>query len=280
MYYDYQRQAAGSFCPSQALMTAEVAAASIEDTGRKLRDLPWLYLNSAGQEYGPEPSWRMREWLTQGRFPIGYNLQVRLPEWDSHLPLHRLYQDMASAFVVPPAWPDVYTDSTPASGNLFPRQPTYSSNGYAYPGWQEGRAQQEPEQEVSNRPNTRPMYSKDVEKDMEKRAGIAASLMSGNGHATNGSNGPCLGTPSDNGRPRSSVVPPSPYDVALAFDMEAFSDRQRGNSNASRDGSGGGSNSRDAAAADRELASYTNGRDPAAEEREYASRVLQNLLYQ
>jgi len=51
----------------------------------------------------------MREWLTAGRFPVGGELRVRLPEWERHLPLHQLYPDLATAFVLPPAWPDIYS---------------------------------------------------------------------------------------------------------------------------------------------------------------------------
>eukprot|EP00927_Polykrikos_kofoidii_P010671 TRINITY_DN14492_c0_g1_i3.p1 TRINITY_DN14492_c0_g1~~TRINITY_DN14492_c0_g1_i3.p1 ORF type:complete len:295 (+),score=49.99 TRINITY_DN14492_c0_g1_i3:37-885(+) len=90
--------------------TAEVAAALASDTGRKLHELPWFYLDSVGQEFGPVHGWMMREWLTLGRFPVGIDLRVRLPEWDRHLPLHKLYPDLGSAFVLPPAWPDVYSD--------------------------------------------------------------------------------------------------------------------------------------------------------------------------
>lgn len=52
----------------------------------------------------------MREWLTAGRFPVGGELRVRLPEWERHMPLHQLYPDLATAFVLPPAWPDVYSN--------------------------------------------------------------------------------------------------------------------------------------------------------------------------
>jgi len=56
------------------------------------------------------PAWTMREWLATGRFPVGSGLLVRLPEWDRHLPLHQLYPDQRSAFVLPPAWPNFYSD--------------------------------------------------------------------------------------------------------------------------------------------------------------------------
>jgi len=85
-----------------------------EDHGRKLHELPWLYLDNVGQEYGPVPGCTMHEWLTLGRFPVGRDLRVRLPEWERHLPLHQLYSDLSMAFVLPPEWPDVYGESPPA----------------------------------------------------------------------------------------------------------------------------------------------------------------------
>lgn len=51
-----------------------------------------------------------------GRFPVGSDLRVRLPEWDCHLPLRQLYPDLSSAFAVPPAWPDVYGEADWKSG--------------------------------------------------------------------------------------------------------------------------------------------------------------------
>lgn len=91
-------------------VTAAAAGSMAGDHGRKLHELPWLYLDSVGQEYGPVPGWTMREWLRLGRFPVGGDLRVRLPEWERHLPLHQLYADLNTAFVLPPAWPDIYED--------------------------------------------------------------------------------------------------------------------------------------------------------------------------
>jgi hypothetical protein len=91
-------------------MSPAVAATMAADSGRKPHELPWLYLDSVGQEYGPIPGWTMREWLEMGRFPVGRDLRVRLPEWDHHLPLHQLYADRSTVFLLPPAWPDVYAD--------------------------------------------------------------------------------------------------------------------------------------------------------------------------
>lgn len=91
-------------------MTPAAAATNAGDHGRKPHELPWLYLDSVGQEYGPIPGWTMREWLQLGRFPVGRDLRVRLPEWEHHLPLHQLYGDLSTVFVLPPAWPDVYSD--------------------------------------------------------------------------------------------------------------------------------------------------------------------------
>jgi len=91
-------------------MEAADAAASASDHGRKLHELPWLYLDSVGQEYGPVPGWTMKEWLNLGRFPVGGELRVRLPEWERHMPLRKLFPDLHTAFSLPPAWPDVYED--------------------------------------------------------------------------------------------------------------------------------------------------------------------------
>lgn len=95
---------------SYPCVRAAAAAISVGDNGRGLHELPWLYLDSVGQEYGPVPGWTMREWLSLGRFPVGGELRVRLPEWERHLPLHRLFPDLGSAFLLPPSWPDFYSD--------------------------------------------------------------------------------------------------------------------------------------------------------------------------
>mmetsp|Transcript_15009 Transcript_15009/g.35163 ORF Transcript_15009/g.35163 Transcript_15009/m.35163 type:complete len:300 (+) Transcript_15009:82-981(+) len=96
--------------PPYTRVTAAAVAAMASDHGRKAHELPWLYLDSVGQEYGPVPGWTMREWLALGRFPVGRELRVRLPEWEQHLPLHQLFPDLSTAFVLPPAWPSVYVD--------------------------------------------------------------------------------------------------------------------------------------------------------------------------
>ena len=54
---------------------AAVAAAA-GNFGRKPEDLPWLYLDSAGVEFGPVSGWMMRDWLASGRFPVGMDLKV------------------------------------------------------------------------------------------------------------------------------------------------------------------------------------------------------------
>ncbi|CAK9058834.1 unnamed protein product [Durusdinium trenchii] len=91
-------------------LSAKDCAFRVEDFGRRPHELPWLYLDSVGQEFGPLPGRTMHEWLSMGRFPVGLDLRVRLPEWDRHWPLHQLFPDMAAAFNIPPAWPDVYQD--------------------------------------------------------------------------------------------------------------------------------------------------------------------------
>jgi len=58
----------------------------------------WFYLDSTGQEFGPFPSETMRDWFTQGFFPIGEELLVRLPSWKHHLPLRMIYNEISDAF--------------------------------------------------------------------------------------------------------------------------------------------------------------------------------------
>lgn len=95
-------------------MVGGAAASCMPDHGRKLHELPWLYLDSLGQEYGPVPGWTMQEWLARGRFPVGGDLRVRLPEWERHIPVRKLYPDLSCAFLLPPAWPDLYGDGPPS----------------------------------------------------------------------------------------------------------------------------------------------------------------------
>ncbi|CAE6925991.1 unnamed protein product [Symbiodinium natans] len=96
--------------PQYPRLSAEEAASRAEDHGRKVHELRWLYLDSVGQEFGPLPADTMQEWLTMGRFPVGLDLRVRLPEWDQHLPLRKIYPDLSAAFRLPPAWPQVCQD--------------------------------------------------------------------------------------------------------------------------------------------------------------------------
>mmetsp|Transcript_106311 Transcript_106311/g.266301 ORF Transcript_106311/g.266301 Transcript_106311/m.266301 type:complete len:304 (-) Transcript_106311:159-1070(-) len=58
----------------------------------------WFYLDSTGQEFGPFPSETMRDWFTQGFFPIGEELLVRLPTWKNHVPLRMIYSEISDAF--------------------------------------------------------------------------------------------------------------------------------------------------------------------------------------
>eukprot|EP00929_Paragymnodinium_shiwhaense_P115571 TRINITY_DN8453_c0_g1_i5.p1 TRINITY_DN8453_c0_g1~~TRINITY_DN8453_c0_g1_i5.p1 ORF type:complete len:256 (+),score=38.15 TRINITY_DN8453_c0_g1_i5:135-902(+) len=64
--------------------------------------LEWLYLDSTGVEFGPFPGETMHEWLSQGYFPIGEELMVRLPEWPQHKPIKHIYPDARQAFLSPP----------------------------------------------------------------------------------------------------------------------------------------------------------------------------------
>lgn len=67
-----------------------------------VENLEWFYLDSTGQEFGPFPSETMRDWFTQGFFPIGEELLVRLPAWKHHLPLRMIYNEIQDAFRAPP----------------------------------------------------------------------------------------------------------------------------------------------------------------------------------
>lgn len=82
--------------------------------------MKWLYLDSVGQEFGPLSSGTMQEWLTMGRFPVGLDLRVRLPEWDQHLPLRQIFPDhLSAAFRLPPAWPEACQEGkSSGSGSL------------------------------------------------------------------------------------------------------------------------------------------------------------------
>lgn len=122
-------------------MAPEQAAAMASDSGRKLHELPWLYMDSIGNEFGPIPGWTMREWLTLGRFPVGIELRVRLPEWDRHLPLSRLYPDLSTAFVLPPAWPDMYSDGALRGDDVALSPAASSSVGAGYGGEERPRSQ-------------------------------------------------------------------------------------------------------------------------------------------
>lgn len=105
--------------PQYPCLSAEEAASRADDHGRKLHELKWLYLDSVGQEFGPLSSGTMQEWLTMGRFPVGLDLRVRLPEWDQHLPLRQIFPDLSAAFRLPPAWPEACQEGkSSSSGSL------------------------------------------------------------------------------------------------------------------------------------------------------------------
>lgn len=105
-----RRPAPVEIAPTYRCLSAQDCALTVEHFGRKPHELPWLYLDSVGQEFGPLPGRTMHEWLSSGRFPVGLELRVRLPEWDRHWPLHQLFPDLSAAFNIPPAWPDDYQD--------------------------------------------------------------------------------------------------------------------------------------------------------------------------
>lgn len=65
----------------------------------------WYYLDSIGQPYGPLKSCEMCRFFSEGRFPTGADLLVRLGDWQWHLPLYIVFPDLSQAFAVPPLWP-------------------------------------------------------------------------------------------------------------------------------------------------------------------------------
>mmetsp|Transcript_11330 Transcript_11330/g.26065 ORF Transcript_11330/g.26065 Transcript_11330/m.26065 type:complete len:223 (+) Transcript_11330:71-739(+) len=71
--------------------------------------LPWFYLDDYGQEQGPLPSTKLREMSTSGA--VSPALLVRLPNWDRHFAVEELWSNSEVAFLLPPAWPDIYTSA-------------------------------------------------------------------------------------------------------------------------------------------------------------------------
>jgi len=64
----------------------------------------WLYLDRSGREFGPFLTDKMRAWFSQGFFPIGSKLLVRVVGWPRHVPVHDLYPS-GEPFVGPPRGP-------------------------------------------------------------------------------------------------------------------------------------------------------------------------------
>lgn len=67
--------------------------------------LKWFYVDRTGQEFGPFRTEKMRVWYSQGFFPIGDELLVRLDEWKKHVPVRTLYPDPCSIFINAPLLP-------------------------------------------------------------------------------------------------------------------------------------------------------------------------------
>jgi len=100
-----------------AVAVAQRVAAQMPCAPRSAPEVTWYYLDSIFQEFGPFTSKSMRHYLLQGRFPVGRNLLVRLPEWQWHMPLYTVFPDSTKAFVVPPLW-DSAPATTTAAGRL------------------------------------------------------------------------------------------------------------------------------------------------------------------
>ncbi|CAJ1344915.1 unnamed protein product [Effrenium voratum] len=105
--------------------------------------LSWYYLDSVQKEFGPFAQVTMREWFTQGFFPNGSELMIRLPHWKHHVALKTVWPDVSEAFMglprtsamaasVPQAFGgpdgafDVYpTDLQPSAGARRPDDLSY-----------------------------------------------------------------------------------------------------------------------------------------------------------
>lgn len=97
----------------------------------------WFYLDSVGKEFGPFPNEMMREWYSQGFFPLGEQLQIRLPAWNSFALLKHVYPDVSEAFVgLPRTGPPVQAQPPPhPAPSPPPMEPPYSS-GFDTPQFQ------------------------------------------------------------------------------------------------------------------------------------------------
>lgn len=67
---------------------------SVPDRG----GLSWYYLDSVQKEFGPFAQATMRDWFTQGFFPNGEELLIRLPHWERHVALKMVWPDVSEAF--------------------------------------------------------------------------------------------------------------------------------------------------------------------------------------
>ncbi|CAE7427209.1 unnamed protein product [Symbiodinium sp. CCMP2456] len=67
---------------------------SVPDSG----GLSWYYLDSVQKEFGPFAQATMRDWFTQGFFPNGEELLIRLPHWERHVALKMVWPDVSEAF--------------------------------------------------------------------------------------------------------------------------------------------------------------------------------------
>ncbi|CAK0832949.1 unnamed protein product [Prorocentrum cordatum] len=116
----------------------------------------WWYLDRSGQEFGPFRQAKMRTWFSQGFFPIGDELLLRMKDWSRHVPLYELYPEGAEKFAGeprgargPPGAPRLAaaaalrrrarrkatsTPMAPPSGPPRPRRPTAAPTPAAGPG--------------------------------------------------------------------------------------------------------------------------------------------------
>eukprot|EP00927_Polykrikos_kofoidii_P021712 TRINITY_DN2046_c0_g1_i2.p1 TRINITY_DN2046_c0_g1~~TRINITY_DN2046_c0_g1_i2.p1 ORF type:complete len:637 (+),score=75.47 TRINITY_DN2046_c0_g1_i2:97-2007(+) len=76
----------------------------------------WLYLDRTGAEYGPFRTETMRAWFTQGFFPIGDELLVRLESWRSHVPVRTLFPG-GEPFTGAPRYPENVAEGRRGGGD-------------------------------------------------------------------------------------------------------------------------------------------------------------------
>lgn len=94
----------------------------------------WWYLDRSGQEFGPFRQAKMRMWFSQGFFPIGDELLLRMTDWPRHVPLFELYPQGVEKFAGEPYGARGPPGAPPPSHGYPPYGPP-SPHGPAPPGY-------------------------------------------------------------------------------------------------------------------------------------------------